>query len=309
MFSVLILTYNEECDLPGCLASLSWCDDVVVYDSYSTDSTQQVAEASGARFIQRPDQDHSTSFGGNEALHRTWGIREISFIHPWLLVLDADERLSPDALDEIERVLSALQPPRSDLTTPGPVAFQLRRRDFYQGRHLRHVQSTPWYIRLFRPAFVHYERLVNPITVVDGSVASLHGFIDHYPFSKGLSHWIARHNTYSTLEALQLYSDVCFSQQSSLVGALFSPYFYQRRAHQKQLFMRLKARPLLKFLWLYLLKRGFLDGAQGFTYALLQSIYEYFIVLKVRELSQLPHPPSSILPCCSMADRASFSKR
>jgi len=292
MLSVLILTFNEEYDLPGCLASLSWCDDIVVYDSYSTDLTQQIAKDSGARFIQRHGQDPSISFGGNEALHRTWGIHHIPFNYPWLLVLDADERLSPNALHEIESVLNGLQPQRSDLTSPSPVAFQLRRRDFFQGRHLKHVQSTPWYIRLFRPAFVHYERLVNPITVVDGPVASLQCYIDHYPFSKGLSHWISRHNTYSTLEAMQLCSDGSYSQQASFVGALFSPYFYQRRAQQKQLFMRLRARPLLKFLWLYLLKRGFLDGAQGFTYALLQSIYEYFIVLKVRELKQAFYPRS-----------------
>jgi len=292
MLSVLILTFNEEYDLPGCLASLSWCDDIVVYDSYSTDLTQQIAKDSGARFIQRHGQDPSISFGGNEALHRTWGIHHIPFNYPWLLVLDADERLSPNALHEIESVLNGLQPQRSDLTSPSPVAFQLRRRDFFQGRHLKHVQSTPWYIRLFRPAFVHYERLVNPITVVDGPVASLQCYIDHYPFSKGLSHWISRHNTYSTLEAMQLCSDGSYSQQASFVGALFSPYFHQRRAQQKQLFMRLRARPLLKFLWLYLLKRGFLDGAQGFTYALLQSIYEYFIVLKVRELKQAFYPRS-----------------
>jgi len=292
MLSVLILTFNEEYDLPGCLASLSWCDDIVVYDSYSTDLTQQIAKDSGARFIQRHGQDPSISFGGNEALHRTWGIHHIPFNYPWLLVLDADERLSPNALHEIESVLHGLQPQRSDLTSACPVAFQLRRRDFFQGRHLKHVQSTPWYIRLFRPAFVHYERLVNPITVVDGPVASLQCYIDHYPFSKGLSHWISRHNTYSTLEAMQLCSDGSYSQQASFVGALFSPYFHQRRAQQKQLFMRLRARPLLKFLWLYLLKRGFLDGAQGFTYALLQSIYEYFIVLKVRELKQAFYPRS-----------------
>ena len=286
MLSVLILTFNEEHDLPGCLASLSWCDDIVVYDSYSTDLTHQIVKASGSRFIQRPGQDTSTPFGGNEAFHRTWGIREISFIHPWLLVLDADERLSPDALYIIQRVLTNHQATRCELTSTEPVAYQFRRRDFFQGRHLKHVQSTPWYIRLFRPNFVHYERLVNPITVVDGSVASLPCYIDHFPFSKGLSHWISRHNTYSTLEAMQLCSDETDSQQASLRGALFSPYFYQRRAQQKQLFMRLRARPLLKFFWLYIFKRGFLDGPQGFTYALLQSIYEYFIVLKVRELRQ-----------------------
>lgn len=292
MLSVLILTFNEEHDLPGCLASLSWCDDIVVYDSYSTDSTQQIVNASGSRFIQRPDQDASVPFGGNEALHRTWGIRKIPFIHPWLFVLDADERLPFEAINLIQSVLNTSQLTRSERTSPQPVAYQLRRRDFFQGRHLKHVQSTPWYIRLFRPEFVHYERLVNPITVVEGPVASLPCCIDHYPFSKGLSHWISRHNTYSTLEAIQFCSEQTDCQQASLRGALFSPYFYQRRAQQKQLFMRLRARPLLKFFWLYFFKRGFLDGPQGFTYALLQSIYEYFIVLKVRELRQAPRSSS-----------------
>lgn len=292
MLSVLILTHNEEHDLPGCLKELDWCDDIVVYDSYSVDSTKSIALAAGARFVQRPGQNLSSAFGGDEGYHRTWGIREIPFLHPWLLVLDADERITAKLLLEIKFLLCVNPLNSNSSSSDHPVAYQFRRRDFLQGRHLKYVQTTPWYIRFFRPEFVHYERLVNPITVVNGSVASLQGYIDHYPFSKGLSHWIARHNTYSTLEAIQLCSDVSYSQQASLVGALFSPYFHQRRALQKQFFMRLRARPLLKFLWLYFLKRGFLDGAQGFTYALLQSVYEYFIVLKVQELKRAHYPPS-----------------
>ena len=283
MLSVLILTRNEQLDLPGCLDSLRWSNDIVVYDSYSTDSTETIARSYGARFIQRPDQDLSISFGGDEGFHRTWALRQITFRNPWLLVLDADERLATEAYEEIFALLRGdLQYTNASSSTP--VAYQLRRRDYFQGRHLKHVQATPWYIRLLRPEFVCYERLVNPITVVNGPVGSLRGYIDHYPFSKGLHCWISRHNTYSTLEARQFSSASAELPSLNHVFLLFSRDFHIRRAYQKQLFMKMPARPVLKFLLLYVFKRGFLDGSPGFAYAVLQSIYEYCIVLKVREL-------------------------
>jgi glycosyltransferase involved in cell wall biosynthesis len=83
-FSVLILTKNEENDLPYCLLSLGDVNDIVIYDSLSTDATQKIALEAGARIIVRPDFDGSKAFGGNEAHHRTWGIREIAYKHPWL---------------------------------------------------------------------------------------------------------------------------------------------------------------------------------------------------------------------------------
>jgi len=294
MLSVLILTHNEEHDLPGCLRALDWCDDLIIYDSYSTDLTEFIATSSGARVVRRPGQDLSISFGGDEAFHRNWGLREIPFQYPWLLVLDADERLSADAYFEIQHLLSAEYLERHDLPLLNPpVAFQLRRRDFFHSRQLKHVQATPWYIRLFRPEFVHYERLVNPVTVVNGPVATIHGCIDHYPFSKGLSHWLDRHNTYSTLEASEQVSASSGVNFATIYKAALSPSFSQRRLCQKQFFNILPFRPIIKFIWLYLLKRGFLDGTPGLTYALLQSIYEFFIVIKIRELKK-----SLLSPCC-----------
>jgi hypothetical protein len=131
---------------------------------------------------------------------------------------------------------------------------------------------------------VHYERLINPVTVVDGAVGDLQHPLDHYPFSKGLKHWFARHNSYSTFEAKQIMDNRASKEPFSLNAAFFESDFNRRRFHQKELFYRLPARPLIKFLLLYILKRGFLDGRPGFTYALLQSIYEAMIVLKVQEL-------------------------
>lgn len=276
--SVLLLTKNEEIDLPGCLASVDWSDDVVVYDSFSTDQTKDQALGFGARFVQRPGQDPSLAYGGNEGIHRTWGIHQIPYKHSWLFVIDADERLTPEAAAELQAIAS----------NPDPlyVAYRIRRRDFYQGRQLRHVQTSPWYIRFFRPEFLHYQRLVNPVTVVDGAVGELQHPLDHYPFSKGLSHWIARHNSYSSFEAQQILQNRASQEPFSLPAAFLERDFNRRRFHQKELFYRLPARPLIKFLLLYVLKRGFLDGRPGFTYALLQSIYEAMIVLKVQELEQ-----------------------
>jgi glycosyltransferase involved in cell wall biosynthesis len=281
--SVLVPTKNEELDLRGCLESVSWCDDIVVYDSYSSDGTLAVAEQSGARVVRRPGQDQSIAFGGDEAHHRTWGIREIEFNNPWLLVLDADERLSSDAASEIMDAIHEGGLRARLGVCVEPVAYQIRRRDFLFGRHLKYVQATPWYIRLFRPEFVHYERLVNPVTVVNGPIGKLDAWIDHYPFSKGFAHWIDKHNSYSSLEAKQAYLSY---ENFSLRLVFFAKDFSLRRRNQKQLFLRLPARPLVKFILLYFFKLGFLDGPAGFTYALLQSIYEYFIILKLLELAK-----------------------
>lgn len=276
MISVLILTKNEERDLPGCLQSVAWSDDVVVYDSFSTDRTEEIAISHGARVLSRPGCGKSVAFGGNEAQHRTWGIREIPYKNPWIFVIDADERLTREAAEEVQFIARCPQPLN--------VAYRIRRRDFFRGRHLKHVQASPWFIRFFRPEFVHYERLVNPITVVDGSVGDIIHPLDHYPFSKGLSHWFARHNSYSTYEARQILQNRQDLQQFSVLAAFFESDFNRRRFHQKELFYRLPARPLIKFLVLYVLKGGFLDGSPGFVYSLLQSIYEAMIVLKVQEL-------------------------
>ena len=149
------------------------------------------------------------------------------------------------------------------------------------------MQASPFYLRLFHPDKIRYERLVNPISIPDGPVGQVEGFLDHYPFSKGISHWLERHNSYSSLEAQQIINNRLKSESFNIQKAFFSQDFNKRRFHQKELFYRLPARPLIKFLLLYFLKRGFLDGQPGLVYAVLQSIYEYMILLKTRELEVL----------------------
>ncbi len=279
MISVLVLTRNEEQDLPGCLRSVNWSDDVWVLDSYSTDGTRAIAEAAGAHVIERVFDNWSA--------HQNWALANIAFRHPWVFYLDADERVSPELADSLRGVVTEAADPNgvsNELAPASPVAFEVQRRDFLRGTWLQHVQMSAFYIRLFRPAHIRYERLVNPVTRVDGRIGRLAGTLEHYPFSKGLAWWIGRHNDYSTKEAQQAISNRASESSPSLGDALFSKDFAIRRKQQKLLFYRLPARPLLKFATLYILKRGFLDGRAGLEYAILQSIYEYFIVLKTREL-------------------------
>jgi len=274
MISVLILTKNEEKDLSGCLESVRWSDDIHVYDSFSTDNTVEIAKSMGAHVTQRSYDANKLAFGGDEAAHRNWGLRNIPFKHEWVFLLDADERVPASLVTEITQVIQ---------DSPH-VAYQIRRRDFFLSSWLRHAQTTPYYLRLVRPERMHYERLINPVSVVDGTTGKLKGYFDHYPFSKGIAHWITKHNHYSTLEAKQIVENRAAGGKFSVAKAFFEKDFQKKRYHQKEFFYQLPARPLLKFFLLYFLKRGFLDGRAGLTYSILQSMYEYMIVLKVREL-------------------------
>jgi glycosyltransferase involved in cell wall biosynthesis len=269
MISVLILTKNEEQEIRGCLDSVSWSDDVHVLDSYSTDLTVERARAAGANVVQREFDNWSA--------HQNWALSNIPFRNDWIFYLDADERVTPELAANIRQAIS----------NPGDiVAFRIRRRDFWGGRWLKHVQASSYYLRLFRPEKMRYERLVNPVSVPLGPVGDVEGFLDHYPFSKGMTHWLARHNSYSSLEAEQILKNRGTNQSFSIFQALFAKDVTARRFHQKEFFYRVPARPLLKFLLLYVGKRGFLDGSAGFRYAVLQSIYEYMIVLKSKELTE-----------------------
>jgi glycosyltransferase involved in cell wall biosynthesis len=267
VISILILTKNEQQDLPGCLESVRWSDDVHVYDSYSTDRTLDLAHASGATVTRRPFD--------NWASHQNWGLQNIVFKYPWVFYLDADERVTPELAASLRE---AVQSPGAN------VAFRVQRRDFLLNQWLKHAQASPFYIRLFRPGKMRYERLVNPVSRPDGPVGRLSGYLDHFPFSKGMGHWLDRHNSYSTLEAQQIHANRAGGASFSLIKAFFGKGFEQRRFHQKELFYRLPGRPVVKFLLLYLLKLGCLDGGAGFRYSVLQAFYEYMIVLKTREL-------------------------
>lgn len=268
MISVLILTKNEEQDLPGCLQSVAWCDDVHVYDSLSTDSTVNIAHQAGAKVTQRQFD--------NWASHQNWGLSNIDFKYSWVLYIDADERVS----DGLRETLL-----RFNTSEDKIVAYEIRRRDFaWDGKWLKHAQISPFYLRLFRPDKMRYERLVNPLSIPDGPVGRISGYLDHYPFSKGIQFWLSRHLGYASMEAQTRIEDMNNATSFSLSKALFSRDMTIKRYHQKGIFYKLPMRPFIKWLYMVFARRAFLDGNSGIVYSTLQSIYEYVIVLKTKEL-------------------------
>lgn len=276
--SVLILTKNEEQDLPGCLKSVAWCNDVHVFDSYSDDRTVAIAEKAGANVTMR-------HFDGY-ASQRNAALNELNYIHEWILILDADERVPEPLVDELtKRVQHAIEPVNG---------FRIRRRDYFENTWLKHSQMTPFYVRLIRKGKAHYHREINEVLQVDGTIEEVDTYFEHYPFSKGLHHWLNKHNKYSSLEAKRWIEENSGLIKFSLQKALFSKDFSERRYHQKGLFYKVPGRPLIKWIYMVFWRRSFLDGYAGLTNATLQAVYEYFIVIKTRELLTLQRKQTEV---------------
>lgn len=266
MISVLILTRNEEQDLPGCLDSVAWCDDIHVLDSESTDRTTEIARQRGAAVTTRRFDTYAAQ--RNAAML-------LPFRHAWVLFLDADERPTAELSAEMQAAVAA---------APANVSgFRIRRRDFLWGTWLKHAQMTPYYVRLLRLGHAHYIREVNEIVEVNGDILELHSPLDHYAFSKGISHWVAKHNAYSSKEA-ELLANGDAIQGASLYQALFARNFHERRVAQKAIFYELPARPLIKWGYMMFVRGAILDGHAGVMYATLHSFYEFLIEVKRREL-------------------------
>jgi len=268
MISILILTKNEEQDLPHCLESVKWSDDVHIFDSFSNDKTIEIAKAYGAKVNQRKFDGYSTQ--------RNAALTEVDYKHNWILILDADERVPQSLVKEMFQTITFV---------PENVnGFRIRRRDFLGKTWLKYAQISPFYIRLIRKNKAKYHREINEVLEVEGIVEQLPGYFDHYPFSKGYEHWLGKHNQYSTMEAQRWIEEHEDNMQFSVKKAFFSKDFSEKRYHQKGLFYKLPGRPLIKWFYMVIGRRAFLDGKAGIIYATLQSIYEYFIVIKTREL-------------------------
>lgn len=266
MISVLILTYNEERNISACLDSVAWSDDVLVVDSFSTDSTMQLVARKGVRMIQNRFL--------NFAQQRNFGLENGKLKHDWVLHLDADELVTPALKDELERLANSA---KYD-------AYRLASKMIFQGRWLKYAGMYPSYqVRFGRRdklSFIqvgHGQREVLP----PERIGTMRESLLHYSFGKGLQDWVDKHNRYSSAEAQYSLSEE--GEAIDWVGLFCINDAMRRRRSFKRLSSRLPCRPLLRFCYMYLLRRGFLDGLPGYHYCRLLAIYEYLIVLKVRE--------------------------
>jgi len=268
MFSIYILTYNEEVEIAACIESaISLCDDIIVVDSFSSDRTVEIAQNYNVQIVQHAFESHGRQ--------RTWMLEKVATQHEWAYILEADERMTPELFAEC---LQAIQ-------SEDYIGYYVAERVLFMERWIRHCTQYPRYqMRLFRKGKVwftdygHTER-----EVCDGPTSFLKETYPHYTSGKGFSRWLDKHNRYSTDEARETLHQL-EKGSVSWQTLFFGKTEVERRRALKDLSLRLPMRPLIRFLYMYFILKGILDGRAGLTWCLLQAFYEYFITLKVWEL-------------------------
>ncbi|MCD8739760.1 glycosyltransferase family 2 protein [Mucilaginibacter roseus] len=265
MISVIILTKNEEADLPVCLQSLQWTDDVHVLDSLSTDRTAEIAYKYGASVTTNAFE----SFGKQ----RNFALQNISLKYNWILFLDADEVATPEFRDAVLKA--------TDEAGENIAGYYCCWKMMLEGRWLKRCDNFPkWQLRLLRKGRVTYTDFGHgqKEDQVLGKAEYLKEPYLHYGFSKGWSHWIERHNRYSTLEA-----EARLKHRPPFKN-IFSKHGSTRNPALKSWLSRLPGWPLLRFIHAYFFALGFTEGIQGLTYCINISYYEYMIIIKIREI-------------------------
>lgn len=273
--SVLILTYNEEVNLPYALESVAgWAGQIVVVDSYSSDRTVEIAQSYGADVYQHAFE--------STCAQRNWSIKNPSFKYEWVLYIDADEQVTPQLREEIAHILPVV---------PDEVAgFLMRRRFVFMGRWLRYGGNYKWLLRLFRWNRCHFVEVgVLEYPVVQGQVQRLKSDLIHHD-RKSLSAWIQKQNSVSTKAALRRVEPephparFLNSKEERVEGRL-------RACLNGLMSSRFPAiaEPFARFFWHYFFQLGFLDGWEGFAYSfLLEFWYPLVVGLKERELRSNP---------------------
>jgi len=244
--TILLLTKNEADKLPRCIESVRWADEIVIVDGQSTDGTQQIARAAGARVLERP-------FGGSFAEERNAGLAVAT--GEWALQMDADEVVSPELRAGIERVLEH---------GSAHAALKIRRRNYFLGHCMRYGGWYHYNLVLFRRQRCRYEGLVHERLQVQGSIGTLEGDLIHRPF-ESVTQFLTRQNRYTTLQAREL------------VGL-------DRARVTKQLRGQLCLKPLKLFWKFYIKKQGFREGRHGLVFSVLFAWVHFLTWAKCWEL-------------------------
>lgn len=262
--SVVILSHNEAVNLPRCIAAVSACDDVVVLDDGSTDESQAVARQAGARVVEHP----YTSF----ADQRNWAMAHAGIRHPWVLHLDADEVMTPSALDEVCQATETMS-----VNQVGCLA----RKVMLEDRWLRYCTDYPVHV----PRLIHQD---GPRFVMSGhgeiidAPASARVLLSepmlHYTWSKGWPDWWERHRRYARAEAERI---ACGDAQASL-GDFFSSDRSLRRKAIRSFSYHIPGRSMLRFLYGYIGRGGWRDGKAGWLFCRAMARYERMIDEELR---------------------------
>ncbi|MEO1008902.1 MAG: glycosyltransferase family 2 protein [Planctomycetota bacterium] len=282
--SALIPVKNEQANVAACARRLAWCRQIAVIDSQSVDDTIPLAQASGAEVYQfRYDR----SVGWPKK--KNWALEHVPWRSDWVLIVDADEHITPELAREIEAVVAGTQTPAKPGCGDG---YWLNRRFMFLGKWLRGGGWYPsWNLRLFKHRLARYERIgdlgdtgsgdnevhEHPV-LLTGEAGYLHHDMLHYAYPD-LTTWIEKHNRYTTWEAHAWDA----RDEGGVTPRLFGTTIERHRWLKKRA-RNLPGRPLLRFTYDYLFRRGILDGYPGFVMATNMAWYEFMSVAKRREM-------------------------
>ena len=270
--SLFVPCKNEEANLERCLQSVSWANEIFVVDSQSNDRTTKIAQEHGATVVQ-------FEYKGGWPKKKNWALENLPFSHEWVLILDADECLPPQAEEEIRNIVS------------NPIekhcGYWINRRYFFLEKPLKHSYFPNWNLRLFKHKLGRYEKItelntdsgdneIHEHVVVQGTTGRLNSIMDHYAFPT-IDSFIEKHNRYSNWEAVVESSaedDETALQHDGVKG--------KRRL--RKVFRKLPFRPTLRFLYVYLWQKGILDGWRGYIFARLHAQYEFLSQAKAKAI-------------------------
>jgi glycosyltransferase involved in cell wall biosynthesis len=298
--SVLIAVKNEANNLDRCLDALvGWGDEIVVVDSQSTDGTAELAAWRGATVIQ-------FHYQGGWPKKRQWALDTFGWRHDWILLLDADELLTPEVKQEIE---AAIADPHVD-------GYWLRFRIYFLGKMLRFGGTELKKLSLFRLGRGRYEKRlenqdasmadmeIHEHVVVDGPARCLKNPVRHENID-ALDRYIDKHNAYSNWEAKVFLEGSRGEIEPRLLGTQA-----ERRRWLKKRFLMLPGASALMFLHSYLFKLGLLDGRGGLIYALFRGVQVFHTKAKIHELRLRKRPAASVsLPRATSAPARTAPRR
>jgi glycosyltransferase involved in cell wall biosynthesis len=281
--NVVVCTLDEEANLAACLESVSWAARCFVVDAGSTDRTGAIAREYGAEVV-------SHAWTGY-AEQKNWALDNLPLKEPWVLFLDADERVPA----ELERELRVAV---SGVAAGGAAGYYVARKMIFLGRWLRRTYWYPDYnLRLFRRDSGRFEsRLVHERVLLDGEAAYFKSPLIHED-RRDIATYMSRLNRYSTLEAQEmLRRQRADSAGNRFAGAWFGDRARRRRAVKEAVWYRLPFRPALRLIWTMVFRLGFLDGRPGLVFTGLACINEWLANAKLYELRLREAAGSKVLP-------------
>jgi glycosyltransferase involved in cell wall biosynthesis len=271
--SVMIPVKNEAENLKRCLPALAWADEIFVIDSQSSDQTSEVAMSFGAEVVQ-------FHFNGKYPKKKNWALDNLPFRNEWVMIVDADEVVIPELANEI-----------ADRIARGEAdGYYLNSRYYFLGRHIRHCgYSSCWNLRLFIHRLGRYEKIpdgtggragdneAHEHVELDGRVLRLSHELEHHAYPT-VAVWVEKHNRYAIWEAA-LADRVIHEPIPKTIGGVQR---FKRRL--KKIAWRLPMRPLVRFLYAYVLRLGFLDGKPGLYFCGLLAFYDFLALVNRYEM-------------------------